>query len=139
MNFIKVNLQYCHGINKLSYYFKFSSNNSCVIYAPNGTVKTSFTKTLNDLKLGIKTTDEIFTERESIRVINKSNGSSLEPSEVLIFESYKENYEWDKVTNLLIKDELKKEYDKIKKELYEKKNILLKLLEKQSGVTVKLV
>ena len=42
---ISVNLKNCYGINKLDYTFNFNRKNGCLIYASNGTMKTSFAKT----------------------------------------------------------------------------------------------
>lgn len=139
MNKIRVDLEYCHGINKLEYEFNFTKNNSSIIYSPNGTMKTSFTKTLLDLKKGVESKDNIFNDRESKRTITKSDGSSLLAKELLVVESFKDNYESEKMTNLLVSKELKKEYDSINKSIDSKKNELLKLLSKMSGVSVRLI
>ena len=134
MNKININLEYCHGINKLKYEFNFTKNNSSLIYAPNGTMKTSFTKTLLDLKSDIESKDNIFTDRVSKREIFKSDGSNLLSNELLVVESFKDNYESEKMTNLLVSKELKKEYDSINKTIDSKKSELLKLLSKVSGI-----
>lgn len=49
MNKLKIELQNCYGIKKLNHEFDFSSFKTFVIYAPNGVMKTSFAKTLNDI------------------------------------------------------------------------------------------
>ena len=51
-----VKLENCYGIGKFEKEFDFSSTNTILIYAPNGTMKTSFAKTFeciskNDKKL----------------------------------------------------------------------------------------
>lgn len=139
MNKIKFDLEYCHGINKLGHEFNFTKNNSSLIYAPNGTMKTSFTKTLLDLKKGIDSKDNIFTDRVSKRNILKSDGNSLLANELLVVESFKDNYESEKMTTLLVSKELKKEYDTINKSIDSKKNELLKLLSKISGVSARTI
>lgn len=137
MNKINFKLEYCHGINKLEYEFDFTKKNSSLIYAPNGTMKTSFTKTLLDLKSGIDSKDNIFIDRVSKRDILKSDSSILLADELLVVESFKDNYESEKMTNLLVSKELKKKYDVINKIIDSKKNELLKLLSKISGVSTK--
>ena len=46
MKKVKVHLQSCFGIRELSHDFDFSKSNAVVIYAPNGTMKTSFARTM---------------------------------------------------------------------------------------------
>jgi len=48
MNILEIQLQNCFGIGKLDHKFEFGllRTNSFLIYAPNGTMKTSFAKTL---------------------------------------------------------------------------------------------
>ena len=43
---VKVDLWLCSGIRELSHEFNFSKSNAVVIYAPNGTMKTSFARTM---------------------------------------------------------------------------------------------
>ena len=58
-----VNLENCYGINKLEHEFDFQHGRSISIYAPNGTMKTSFAKTLKDFSLNTDSKDLIFSER----------------------------------------------------------------------------
>ena len=41
MNQLKIDLSNCYGIGKLDHTFDFSKSNSYLIYAPNGTMKSS--------------------------------------------------------------------------------------------------
>lgn len=137
MKEIKFRLRYCHGINELEYDFKFNKKKPYVIYAPNGTMKTSFTKTLQDLKEERESIDEVFPDRESKRIIENEENQPLTSSNVLVFESYKENYEAENMTNLLVSKKLKKEYDSITKKLEDYKKDFLKVIEKKSGLTLR--
>lgn len=137
MNQIQVDLKYCYGINRMNYKFDFNTNNVCVIYAPNGTMKTSFSKTFRDIMHNAKSLDKIYPERDTIREVHKSDNTSLEPSEVLVFESYNSNYESEHVSNLIVNKELKKEYDEINNELNKNKASLLNEISKLSGLTLK--
>ena len=47
MQKLSVNLENCFGIGKLNHEFDFSKSNSSLIYAPNGTMKTSFARTFD--------------------------------------------------------------------------------------------
>lgn len=48
MEYLKVKFEYCYGINNLEHEFNFSNDNGSLIYASNGTMKTSFAKTFKD-------------------------------------------------------------------------------------------
>ncbi|WP_157887311.1 hypothetical protein [Campylobacter pinnipediorum] len=49
MKKLKIYLENCYGIKKLETEFDFTKKNTYSIYAPNGTMKTSFAKTFKDL------------------------------------------------------------------------------------------
>ena len=50
MNKLNVKLENCYGIEKMEYEFDFSENNAIAIYARNGLMKTSFSKTLKKIQ-----------------------------------------------------------------------------------------
>ena len=62
MENLTVKFEYCYGIKKLEYKFRFS-NKTFAIYAPNGVMKTSFTKNFHDISRGDITKDLAFPER----------------------------------------------------------------------------
>ncbi|MBP2634014.1 MAG: hypothetical protein H6Q70_4642 [Firmicutes bacterium] len=49
MEKIDVRLENCYGIRKLKTEFDFRDKSAFIIYASNGSMKTSFTKTLKDI------------------------------------------------------------------------------------------
>lgn len=129
MNKIKTELLHCYGIKKLNYEFDFTNNNACIVYAPNGTMKTSFAKTMKDFKVGIESKDRIYENREYRRIL-LNNNEELKPEEVVVFESLDENFESDKITNIIVNGELKKRYDEINNDIDKSKKELFKLIEK---------
>jgi len=64
MKTLKINFQYCYGIKKLEAEFDFSSKRVFAIYAPNGTMKTSFAKSFKDLSRGEQPKDLVFQENQ---------------------------------------------------------------------------
>ena len=53
MKSLHIDLKNCYGIGEMKADIKFGSGkNACVIYAPNGTMKTSFTNTVLNLIAG---------------------------------------------------------------------------------------
>ena len=133
MDKINVNLQYCYGIKKLEKEFALS-NRTFTIYAPNGSMKTSFAKTFDDYSKGHNTKDLAFPERETIREI-KADGQEINPESIFIIEPYKDDYESEKISTLLVSKDLKKNYDEIHKDIDKSKNELVKKLKQLSGIT----
>jgi DNA polymerase III gamma/tau subunit len=78
MKKLDINLENCYGIGKLSHSFDFSKSNSYLIYAPNGTMKSSFAKTFNDISKNDKKTtpcDRIYQSRKTTYEV-KIDGSN---------------------------------------------------------------
>lgn len=50
MNTLKLEMENCYGIQKMQQDIDFSKNNVAVIYAPNGTMKSSFAKTFEAIR-----------------------------------------------------------------------------------------
>ena len=69
MKKLTIDFENCYGIKKLQYSFDFSKKNTYSIYAPNGFMKTSFSKTFLDLSEKRESVDLIFPDRISIRNI----------------------------------------------------------------------
>lgn len=71
MNQLSINFENCYGIKKLECTFDLAinknSNGVYAIYAPNGFMKTSFSRTFSDIADGTESKDLIFPERQTIR------------------------------------------------------------------------
>lgn len=133
MEKIKVNFQYCYGIKKLEKGF-ILSNRTFTIYAPNGSMKTSFAKTFDDYSKGRDTKDLAFPERETLREI-KADDQDISPENIFVIEPYNGDYESEKISTLLVNKDLKKNYDEIHKDIDKSKNELIKKLKQLSGLT----
>jgi len=117
MQKLKIYFENCYGIKKLEYSFDFSTKKIYSIYAPNGTMKTSFAKTLKDFSLNTESKDLIFSERLPIRKIQDENDVDLALNQVFVIEPYNKDYKSDKLSTLVVKKELKDKYDEIYKDL----------------------
>ncbi|MCD4704727.1 hypothetical protein K8R66_01490 [bacterium] len=136
MNSLKIKFQYCYGIKKLETEFDFSSKRVFAIYAPNGTMKTSFAKSFNDLSNGKQPKDLVFQNRKTVCIVQDDSNQSLEAEEIFVVEPYNKNdFNTDKISTLVVKKELKEKYDKIYKELEIEKNNFIKKLKKVSQST----
>ena len=134
MNKLKIEFENCYGIKQLKYDFDFSAKSTYAIYAPNGTMKTSFANTFTDFSNSKPSVDSIFTARETKRIITDENGDELQAEEVFVIEPYNQSFKSQKLSTLLVNKDLKEKYDKIHLDINEKKEALTKELIVKSGL-----
>ncbi len=134
MDTLGIELKNCHGIRELSASFKFASGNAIAVYAPNGVMKTSFARTLNDLARGIETQDRMFPERETLRSLTDQTGDVVDAGDVVVVLSYDEDLgPTESTSTLLVNSELRKEYTDLQRGLLEARDELVVALQQQSG------
>lgn len=137
---LDIELENCYGISKLSKKFNLTKTDSCCgvnsLYAPNGTLKTSLTKTFKDIENQKTTKDIIFSERITIRSV-KINDTDITAEQVLTIDSYNESYSSQQLSTLLVDNGLKQQYDIALKEVDDKRESLIKSLSKSSGKAAK--
>lgn len=135
MNKLQIKLENCYGIKKLEKEFDFSSSKTFAIYAPNGVMKTSFAKTFRDLSNGEDSKDLIFPDRKTSRTIQDESNTELSKDQVFVIEPYNnESFRSEKESTLLVKKELKQDFDKIHKEIDDAKDELFKKVKQLSGL-----
>ncbi len=132
MEKLTLKLEHCYGIKKLDFEFDFD-NRIASIYAPNGAMKTSLAKTFKDISEDKVTQDLIFTDRKTVRHIKKDN-NDLEKENVFVISPYEAEYKSEKMSTLLVNKKLREKYDEIHFDLNKKKDALISLLKKQSGL-----
>lgn len=131
---LKVALKNCHGIRELDATFSFETGNAVAVYAANGTMKTSFARTLANLADGQETSDHMFPARETERRVTDENGSDLDPSDVVVVLSYDEELGPTEATStLLVNPDLRKEYEGLQVDLVDAREELVAALKEQSG------
>ena len=132
MDKITCDLKNCYGIQNLQYEFDFSDTNAICIYARNGLMKTSLSKTFKKIqdnkKEDIK--DEIFDIAGTVDI--KADGKTVLPENVFVIKSFESFYESNSITSLLVNDDIKVRISTVLK----LKDKFLKLLEKHSGLKV---
>ncbi|MCY4445417.1 MAG: hypothetical protein OXC02_03020 [Rhodobacteraceae bacterium] len=136
MNKVNISLRNCYGIRQLEYEFDFSKsgNNVYAIYAPNGSMKTSFAQTFKDISNGEHSQDRIFPSRNTIRQVKVETGKDLPNESVLTLPPYDEFFRHsDKTSTLLVNSKLRKEYEDLNTELNKSKEIFLNEMKRQSG------
>lgn len=131
MKQLKIQFENCFGIGKLNHEFDFVKSNSYLVYAPNGTMKTSFAKTFeliskNDPRN--KPCDRIYKSRVSkFEVLN--DGSEINPDNILVINAEDDSFDAsNKISSFLASKDLKKEYDEIYLELNQLKVEFIKKL-----------
>lgn len=131
MKNLTVSLENCFGIGKLNHTFNFSRSNVSLIYAPNGTMKTSFAKTFDLISKDDPKNlprDRVYKSRSSIYEI-LGDQNEVNSNNILVVNSEDTDFDAShRISNFLASKELKREYDEIYKELNHYKNEFLKKL-----------
>lgn len=130
MKILSVDFENCFGIGKLQHEFDFSTSNSYLIYAPNGTMKTSFAKTLNLIAKNDKKNqpkDLVHTKISKFKIL--SDGKEINHETILVINAEDNSFDaTQKITSFIASKELKEQYDIIYTELNREKTELLKKL-----------
>ena len=132
-----INLENCYGIKKLNHTFNFSnSKNTHLIYAPNGTMKTSFAKTMKFLSGQSKDEpkDLVNPIIPSIKDITFDN-NSVKKENIFVVNGDEEIDSSKSFTSFLASLELKQRYDSIYKLLKTSKDNLISKLKSISQST----
>lgn len=128
MEKLVVDLENCYGICKLEYEFDFSRQNGCLIYASNGTMKTSFAKTFLDISNSDMPSDRIYGRPTTANIQKMDNGTllTIEPEDIFVIESFKDEFNFEKISRLLVNNELKNKYDRLFNDIQKAKDRLIK-------------
>lgn len=130
MHQVKVQLLNCYGIRELSHTFDFSQRKVYALYAPNGSMKSSFAQTFQDIANGKASTDRIFPTRQ----ITDENDVDLPPESVLVLPPYDEFFSHsEKTSTLLLNNTLRKEYEQLHLDINRSKTSFLQAMKRQSG------
>ncbi|WP_123633122.1 hypothetical protein [Pseudomonas viridiflava] len=116
MKKLKISLSNCYGISSLDYNFDFDTakikSKAYAIYAPNGSMKTSFSKTFEDVAEGKKPIEERYG-RPSLHVI-ESDGEAIRQDSIYVLKSEIDIREDSSaITDILINPESKSRYDEL--------------------------
>lgn len=134
---LSVDLKNCYGISELVHEFDFGNTGGFAVYAPNGFMKTSFSKTFDDLAKGRETKDLIFPDREPRRTIKDGDGNDIAPDSVFVVEPYNADFSSEKTSLLLVNSDSKQKYDDALRQIADKQSALFAKLKQLSGLTGK--
>lgn len=132
---LNIDLKNCYGISELTHCFDFTTSRGYAIYAPNGFMKTSLSKTFDDHAKGRDSVDLIFTDRVSSRAITDDTGVSVAPDSIFVIEPYNQEFSSERTSLLLVNGAIKQQYDDALKQISEKLSALFAKLKQLSGLT----
>lgn len=133
MKKLSINLENCYGIDKLEKTFSFGECKTNIIYAKNGTMKTSLAKVFKKIQENkeIDIKDEIFKKKLVLCDI-KIDDVPITQDKIFVINSFEPSYESPSIATLLVNEQLKKELNEVLK----LKDSFLMSLEECSGLKV---
>lgn len=132
MNEVSVKMKNCFGIKNIENVFNFEKANSVLVYAPNGVMKTSFTKTFKRISENNQPEEAIFRKPSSYSI--KIDGVDIQPEQILVVEPFNQSVSEKNISTLLVNSALKEEYDILLKVILDSKKKLAAALAKLSGL-----
>ena len=134
MNQVKINFENCFGIKKFVKDLDFTQHRSILIYAPNGTMKTSFSNSMRLLSQGKanKINDRIHPEKTVVCDIKDENGSGIAPKDIYVANADEDVNSEERFSSFLADAALKARYDAVYAELAQSEKAFLTLLKQQS-------
>ena len=133
MDKLSIDIKNCYGIGRLQHEINYANASVGIVYAPNGTMKTSLTKTFQNLIENHTPCDEIYTGRESSSKI-QIDGNDITKDNIYIF-SNEDKDGTKQISTFLVDSVLKKEYDTILSQVSQAKTTLIKQLKKLAQST----
>ncbi len=138
MNKLTIDFENCCGVRKLKCEFDFTKSKTSLIYAPNGTMKTSFARSFDLIsKKDFKNMpcDRIYDSRVPKFEILADN-TAINPDNILVVNAEDNSFDASsKISTFLASKDLKNRYDEIYLDLNDKKNDFIKKLKSISQST----
>lgn len=134
MNHIKIHLENCFGIKKFLKDLDFTQHRSILIYAPNGTMKTSFSDTMRWLSQGKanQINDRIHPDRAVVCEVKDENNTVIAPGNIYVANAEEDVKSEERFSSFLADAALKARYDAIYAELTKSEGEFMTLLKQQS-------
>lgn len=135
MEKLKVDLKNCYGIQSLEEEFDFSTSKgkAYAIYAPNGLMKTSFSKTFEKLANGQQPEEERYNRSSTHEI--KADGVEIAKEMIYVLKSEIDiSSDSSAITNILVDPINKSRYDELLIDIDKQKSKLIGSLQKSSKV-----
>ena len=129
MNELRLELSNCYGIQKMNTTIDYSDNNVAIIYAPNGTMKSSLAKTFEAIRDNKPVEERVFGFRSLCSITDEQN-TNIASESIIVINPFDENA-YENQGMLMANEELRKRYMVIHKTIEEKKQNLYNLIKEK--------
>lgn len=131
MQELKLDLENCYGIKKMNETIDYSNNNVAIIYAPNGTMKSSLAKTFEAIRDDRQVEEKIFGFKSSCSISDEDN-VAISKEQIIVINPFDENaYEGQGL--LMANEPLRKAYLNIHDSIESKKESLYSKIKETFG------
>ena len=131
MQELKLDLENCYGIKKMEETIDYSNNNVAIIYAPNGTMKSSLAKTFEAIKDDRQVEEKIYGFKSLCSITDEENVAVLK-EQIIVINPFDENA-FEGQGLLMANDQLRKEYLNIHNSIESKKESLYSKIKEKFG------
>lgn len=128
MNKLSLDWENCFGIKKLKKDFKFDKSHIQLIYAPNGTMKTSFANTMKYIETGKNKPIDRLNGSLISKFDVKIDGNDISPQILYVINGDKDIDSAESFVNFLASKELQSKYKDIYDKIVKEKNALMSKL-----------
>lgn len=132
---MRLNLSNCYGIKEMNTSIDYTKNNVSIIYASNGTMKSSLAKTFESIRDGKPVEERVYGCLSSYSIVDE-NGSCILPEDIIVINPFDENA-YENQGMLMANDGLRKKYIAIHKNLDEKKQNLYAQIKQRLKYTLR--
>lgn len=131
MQALKLDLENCYGIKKMNETIDYSNNNVAIIYAPNGTMKSSLAKTFEAIRDDRQVEEKIYGFKSSCSISDEDN-VAISKEQIIVINPFDENaYEGQGL--LMANEPLRKAYLNIHDSIEFKKELLYSKIKEKFG------
>lgn len=131
MQELKLDLENCYGIKKMNENIDYSNNNVAIIYAPNGTMKSSLARTFEAIRDGREVEEKIYGFKSSCRILDEEN-VAISQEQIIVINPFNENaYEGQGL--LMANEPLRTAYLNIHDSIESKKESLYSKIKEKFG------
>lgn len=131
MQELKLDLENCYGIKKMNETIDYSNNNVAIIYAPNGTMKSSLAKTFEAIRDDRQVEEKIYGFKSSCSISDEDN-LAISKEQIIVINPFDENaYEGQGL--LMANEPLRKAYLNIHDSIESEKESLYSKIKEKFG------
>lgn len=134
MKKLNLNLENCFGIKRLVKTIDYSNNNVAIIYAPNGTMKSSLAKTFEAIRDGKSVEEKVYGLKSSYSIL--ADDVPISKEKVIVINPFDE-ITYEKQGLLMVNESLRSAYVNIHKSIADKKESLYSKIKEKLGYSAR--